>query len=336
MRMRQSKRKRDIGQSKPDETRTIPKKKSQSEIVKSICKAKLDALNHEESLSKDNRLTYEEKRRLLDAYQERGFPVFQDTKLLCQYLPNRREADLKGLLDRLKLSLFNQISQKASSSQSDQQSSSLDKGCEVFNLTQWQNLSNKLVSKFALNKKVGLDDIYADTLMDMSNEKDGEDVDMESNCDNSGKTQKDRPMESREPSLNKLLANFGRLLEGKFPERPSNEDAAIMMRLFDDLNRVVSQVDLQKFGQLTNGSWLMRSLEPSRRLQELALEGLNSIDGKAFKKSDIAAKIDLDKSMEALCLELPKIRRITDVLNPLHIDKAMVNVLIEQLNDTSN
>lgn len=330
--MRVSKRKRDVTQKNPDETTANTKKKSDSEIVKLICKAKLDALDQEENLSKDNRFTFEEKRRLLEAYQEKGYPVFQDTKLLSKYLPNRREADLKGLLERLKLSLSNQLSSKAGTSSQSEEAKPSDKISQVSNVTKWQDLSRKLMNKFAQNKKVGIDDVYTDTLMDLTRD----DVEMIPDCDDTDQNIEGKTVRTRGPDYRKILASLSQLMEGKFPERPTGSDASIMMRLFDDLNTIVSNIDLSRLDQLAEGRWLHNSFEPNRKHQESALVGLDKIDPDDIKRDEMGSKIESDRNLEALCLELPKIKRITDVLNPLHIDKAMVNVLIEQVNGTSN
>lgn len=300
------------------------KRRSQSQIIETICKSRLDALEQEETYSKDNTLTLEEKKILLEAYYEKGFPVFQDTKLLNQYLPNRREADLKGLIARLaKGSSINQVKPKNDvEDKGESQSSLAPNRDEVSNLDEWQDLSRKLITKFAQDRKVAIEDVYGDVMMLISRD--------ESVIIDEPKQGQVEDGSSNMPNPSKILASFGNLLQGKFPERPTSQDAAIMMRLFDDLNQLASRIDLDRLSTLSDGSWLAKSLPSRRAQQKNALEGLNKIDGKIVKGPSMN-DIDLDSNLEALCLELPKIKRITDALNPLHIDKATVDSLFQQL-----
>lgn len=290
-------------------------RKTMAEIEKSICRGKLDALDQEESLIKDNRFTFEERRLLLDAFSEKGFPVFQDTKLLHQYLPNRREADLKGLVERLKSSLLIQLA----STQGEEQAGDLLEQSKLDNLNHWQGLCRRVLGNFAKDRRVNFDDVFSDAL-----NADAEDLERGGQSTSS----------TSEPNYPRILRSFAQLLSGKFPEPPNPVDAIVSMRLYYDLESVADSIDLSGLSSITSGSWLENSIKTARKRQELAVEGLSRIDGK-IKKLPSSKDIDDDRSLEALCLELPKIRRITDVLNPLHIDRPVNEALILRINDTS-
>lgn len=300
------KRKQDSGSDK----NTNPSKRiSKVEREKLICKKKLDKLDREESLKREDRFSSEEKKLLLDAYNEHGFKVFQDTKLLHQYLPNRREVDLNGLVQRLKTSL----------------QANFDTTRSEQPLDKWQKLCQQLMSNYARNHKVNLDDVVSEALMAEARE-----VSETNNEETSHMSPRGSNDEScHKPDYSKLLESFAHLLMGKFPENMSAANAQLSMKLFEHINNVVSSFDFQTtFSSLQEGAWLESVAEEGRMRQESALRGLQEIDG-ITKKRPSLRDIDRSVDMKALCLELPKIKRITDVLNPLHLNELLVKSLME-------
>lgn len=246
------------------------KRLSATDREKLICKKKLDALELEESQSKEDRFSLEERRILLGAYAADGFKVFQDAKLLHQHLPNRRESDLKGLVQRLRQSLATDDSRQRN------------------NLDDWQKTCQQLMNKYARDRKTNINDVFADALMLEADES-----------------------VSSEPYYPSLLRNFAELLRGIFPSHISPINAQISMKLFDHLNRFVETLDLTP---LEDGSWLERS-NWYRAQHSLALEGLDLV-----KECPTLRDLEQNNSIEALCLELPKIRRIANILDPLQFN----------------
>lgn len=307
-----SRKRRRIANTNRDKDDVKPK--SRIEIEKSICKHKLSALDQEESLTKENRFTADEMKRLLEAFNEKGFPVFRDTKLLHQYLPNRREADLKGLLERLRNSL---LGNPTTSSEAKDES---DTNFKLQYLSTWQNLCHKVLGNFAKDRKVNLDDAFPDVLMVMANEM-----------------KQSVRIDNQETSIDysKLIESFAQLLTGKFPERPSGANALLSMKLFYDLGEVANSIDPKNIiSTIADGSWAKRVKPACDERLDLALQGLDKIDGR-IKKCPTFNDLKKDRSLEALSLELPKIRRITDVLNPLHIDINLNQALLKCFIDTS-
>lgn len=247
------------------------KRISLAEREKLICKKKLDALELEESQSKEDRFSPEERKILLDAYDIDGFKVFQDTKLLHQYLPNRRESDLKGLVQRLRLSLTSDDSKQKHN-----------------NLDDWHKTCQQLMNKYARDRKTNINNVFADALTLEASES-----------------------MSQEPFYPSLIHEFAELLKGTFPNHVSAIDAQISMKLFDHLNSYVDSLDLTP---LRDGSWLERS-DWHKAQHSLALEGLDLV-----KECPTMKDLETDNSIEALCLELPKIRRIANILDPLQFN----------------
>lgn len=247
------------------------KRLSATERERLICKNKLDALEAEESQSKEDRFSLEERRILLDAYDADGFKVFQDVKLLCQYLPNRRETDLKGLVQRLRQSLV--------SDDSKQQQNNLD---------DWQKTCQQLMNKYARDRKTNINHVIADALVLEADES-----------------------VSQEPHYSSLLRNFSELLKGTFPNHISPINAQISMKLFAHLNTFVDSLDLTP---LKDGLWLERA-NWHKTQHSLALDGLNLI-----RECPTLRDLETNNAIEALCLELPKIRRISNILDPLQFN----------------
>lgn len=289
------------------------KRTSKGKLETLICKKKLDALEREESLTKDDRFNLAEKKILLEAFDNEGLQVFQDTKKLHKYFPNRKESDLRGLLDRLKI-----VCQSRERAQNPQQPS------QTFVLDDWIRLCQQLVSSFARDKKVNLDDALADSMLELANEMTQTDVEGASdNCSN-----------DLTPNYPKLLEYLAQLLMGKFPDKPSTANAQLSMKLFEHLNEFVESFDCsQPLQSLISGEWLKGVQEELCSTQELALKGLDKIDGK-IKKCPTVKDIKVDEEIEALCLELPKIKRITDMLNPLHVEESLVKNLMSMFNET--
>lgn len=271
------------------------KRMTKADREKLICKKKLDALEIEESLAKEDRFDAAERERLLDAYNESGFQVFQDMKLLQRYFPNRRENDLKGLVQRLRSSL---------------QANSDDDTADV-TLDEWQKLCQNLMGSFARDKKANFDDALADALTIAA-----DDINP-TICDNN------------EPNNPDLLRSFAQLLRGKFPDNMTPANAAVSMKLFEHINGLLNSINVYStFPSLADGRWLESANDEARRRQEMALKGLGEIDG-LIKKCPTLRDIRDSSNIEALCLELPKIKRITEVLNPLHIDESLASTLMD-------
>jgi len=272
------------------------KRVTKSDLEKLICKKKLDALELEESQSKEDRFSIIERRLLLDAYNENGFQVFQDTSLLHRYLPNRRERDLKGLIHRLRTSF--QVD-----------------ATRLNPLDGWQKLCHQLLSSFAKDKRVNLDDVLAEALV--------------IEPDKSGPDEASAQQNDLEPDYPKLLASFASLLMGKFPDNMSAANAHLSMRLFDHIESVVGTLNLKTAcASLENGTWLDEVKEQRSQRLTMANMGLEELD-RQMKKCITVRDLERDRNIEALCLELPKIKRIAEVLNPLHIDESLVRTLMD-------
>lgn len=300
-----SKRKSDTGQTKPTEETKRTKRVTKYDREKLICKKKLDALELEESQSKDDRFTPAEKATLLEAYNQNGFQVFQDTKLLHKYLPNRCEADFKGLLNRLRTKLQTSI-----------QDSGVDQS-KMQCLSDWERLCLQLMGNFAKDKKVNMDDVFADAILAEADHH---------------TTQRLNAIETdSSPSFDcpQILRSFASMLVGKFPGNLEPREAQISMRLFDHVNAVVDTIDLRnKLHPMMVGTWLDTLVGDSTSKQEMALKGLSELESRTLR-CPTTRDIERNRNIEALCLELPKIKRITDVLNPLHVNESLVSSLMK-------
>lgn len=255
----------------------------------------------EESHCTEDRFSSGERKLLLEAYNKHGFQVFQNFELLHQYFPERRECDLKGLIQRLQVNLSN------------------GKSASNEPIDGWHKLCLQSMSNFAKDRKVNMNNIFADALMaeaeeinNLNNAKEGE-----SSCS------------LTQPDYSKLLKSFAHLLMGRFPDNMSPVNAQLSMALFQHINKVVDSLDLKTISStLEADTWLQSTLEERQRRQELALKGLDEIDG-VTKKCPTLRDIEKNKNIEALCLELPKIKRIVDVLNPLHINESLACTLMK-------
>lgn len=295
---------------------TAPKKKriSITDRERLICKKKLDALELEETRIKDDRFSPAERVRLLDAYHKEGYNVFQDTKLLHKYLPNRKESDLKGLVQRFKTSI------QASNAEGSESEKSLE-----HSLDEWQKLCQQLLGNFAKDKKINLDDIIPDALMDEAGE-----LDTHKRISTTTASQHEEGSDDQRPDYPKLLKSFAQLIMGKFPDSMSPINAQLSIRMFEHVNSLVDSRDLTSISNcLESGTWLEATIEQRRQRQELALKGLSEFDW-TTKKCPTVRDLERNQYIEALCLELPKIKRITDVLNPLRVNESLVSTLMEQ------
>lgn len=292
------------------------KRVTKSEIEKQICKKKLDALDLEESQIKEDRFSPEERKCILEAYNERGFQVFNDTSLLHQYLPDRRESDLKGLIQRLKANVQNCIPEEGARPPTVNNSDPLD---------DWQRLCQKFMGNFAKDKRINLDEIYADALLAEVEEKKLE-IPKDSNNDIILNDEDD----DLKPDYAALLKSFAQMLTGKFPDTLNTVNSLISMKLYDHVFSIVDKIDNSLLLSIEDGRWLEGYKEERQSQLEAALKGLEEIDGKT-KKCPTLRDLEKNRDIEALCLELPKIKRITDVLNPLHFNELLVSTLMEKL-----
>lgn len=274
--------------------------KRKSNVEATICRKRLDALDKQE-LPRSDRFSLEEKQQLLRAYNERGFTIFQNTSLLKQYFSQRHEADLRGLIERYSLNLPPKDENP---------------------LLEWQNICNKSLGAYAKDKKINLDTGLSDAFavqaeaLKISEEK------TEIDCDN-------------EPDYADLLACFSNLLAGKFPEQMKPVNAIVSMKLYEDLMHVVDNIDVDRLKPLEDGTWLSGIQDRRKTRQTLACQGLEELDIQ-LKKCPSKADIDKSPAIEALCLELPKIKRIEHLLNPLHIDEQLIQDLMRQRMDIEN
>lgn len=274
-----------------------------------VCSDRLKAIEQLESLSTEDRFSQAEKSRLLDAYNQHGFQAFQDMHLLQEFFPHRSETNLKGLLNRLKTRLQRELP--------DEQTNTDD-------LNQWQRLCINLMGNFARDKRVNLDDVLADALLLVAEERElNERRNQQIDTNNAGNVNQE------EPNYPELLRSFAQLLSGKFPENMTPANARISMRLFDHVNGLVDSMDIEKVSSsLEQGSWLNESTDERRKNQEMALIGLEELD-RVVKGCPTVRDVEKSRNIEALCLEMPKIKRITELLNPLHINESLVSGLID-------
>lgn len=275
------------------------KRMSKVDRERRICQKKLNALEKSESTT-DDRFNSAEKERLLEAYNKHGFQVFQDLKLLHQFYPNRRENDLKGLIQRLRTGLQSTVESKDDA------------------IEEWQRLCQNLMGNFARHKRVNLDDVLSDALLLVADEREAQER---------NNVKISHTNDAKLPNYAELLRSFAQLLSGKFPDNMTPANARISMKLFDHINRLADSVDLKTLSALTDGSWLKSATEERRKRLEMASEGLKELDRLA-KTGPSLRDLEKNQSIEALCLELPKIKRITEVLNPLHINESLMSSLI--------
>lgn len=309
-RKKSSKPSRDEGPS----SRVKVKRVTKSDIERKICKRKLDSLEQEESQIKEDRFSAEEKRCLLEAYHKKGFQVFNDPALLHQFLPHRREIDLKGLLERLKINI------QASFHTEESKSAPSDP------LDDWEKLCHKLIGNFAKDRKINLDEIISDALLSELERKEIETLDL-ANSD----TLVD---EQDESSFNysQLLRSFAQMLMGNFPDSMNAATRQVSIKLYEHINNLVSSIADSTLTTLEDGVWLQEAVREQHLQQELALKGLKELEATS-KKCPTERDLEKNKNIEALCLELPKIKRITDVLNPLHLNESLVSTLMKNYND---
>lgn len=276
-----------------------------------VCRDKLDTLEQAESLSTEDRFSSTEKNRLLEAYNQHGFQVFQDMRLLQQFFPDRSEINLKGLLNRLKT----RLQQEGAPSGGDYDDKS-------DNLSQWQRLCVSLMGNFARDKRVNLDDALADALMQTALER-------ELDEQHQGRTINKEACDGSQPNYPELIKSFAQLLAGKFPDNMTPANARISMRLFEHINGLVDSIDLQQISkEFEQATWLVTSTDERRSRQDMALKGLAEVE-RLMKNGPTLRDLKTSKNLEALCLELPKIKRITELLNPLQINESLVNYLID-------
>lgn len=244
-----------------------------------VCKRKLDALEQQESQSKEDRFTFAEKKQLLEAYNKHGFQVFQDVKLLQQFFPNRSESDLAGLLQRLKYGL----------------GSMGDPGED--RLAEWNLLCTNLMGNFARDKRVNIDNAIADALEMVASS-------VQDLCDN-------QESSNAVPNYPELLKSFSQLLTGKFPINITKANAKVSMKLYEHINWLVESSDLLRSpGIIEDGLWLKEATDKRTKQLEEAK--------KTFENLPNCPR--LKDTKVSLFLELPKMKRITEFLNPLRMD----------------
>lgn len=278
----------------------LDKRFKKVDVERLICKKKLDALEEVESLSTDDRFNLAERQRLIEAYNQHGFHVFQDTKLLHQLFPNRRETDLKGMVQRLASGL--QIVEHKEDS-----------------LRDWQKLCQNLMGNFARDKKINLEDALADGLLMAADEWELRERKESTDGDND---------DLNKPNNPNLLRSFAQLLQGKFPDNMTAGNAKASAILFDHIKELVNSMDMRApTSYFEDGAWLKSTTHERLERQEAANKGLAEFE-KMAKKCPSLLDIEKNRNIEALCLELPKIRRITEVLNPLHINESFASSLM--------
>lgn len=270
------------------------------EKEKLICKSKLEALDLEESQIKDDRFSCDEKMILLNAFQKEGYQIFQDMSLLHKYMPLRRESDLKGLVERL----HNKLNSVNPDSESEAQQ-----------IDGWLKLSQQILGNFAKDKRVSMDDVFSEAVRIAAPARQPDMHDSSQVSDSS-------------PNTNNILNYLAQLLSGRCPQKLNNADALVCSKLHDHIDNLAASIDVSRLDGSIWHDHLQTSLDKSKHRQERALEGLNKVDG-TFKKHPSANDIQGDQDLEALCLELPKIRRITDMLNPLRIDESLMKHLFD-------
>lgn len=276
------------------------KRVSKVEREQMICHKKIKALDQEESIANEDRFSFPEKERLLEAYYENGFKVFQDIKLLQQYFPDRRENDLKSLLERLCNCL------QASETSRFQA------------INEWEQICLNLVRNFSRDKKISIDEVIAHALALAAEH-------FEKPSTSSRTRARSGPRSC--PDYSKLLKDFSELLRGHFPEKTSPINAAVSIKLFEHINDLASSVDAnEKLKTLFDGSWLIEAASESRERHDMALKGVEELRGKSCPSQQ-----DLEENLNiaALCLELPKIKRIVDVLNPMHLSEDLIDGILD-------
>lgn len=266
-----------------------------------ICQQTLKAIDQRETMSTQDRFTTDEKKQLLEAYNHCGFQVFQDMQLLQRYIPSRTENDLKGLVSRLKSGM------DSNESQDDDP------------LEDWQRLCLNLMGSYSRNKQANMDDVLADALQQAAQELESQNAD---ECDD---------VRDNQPNYPKLLRSFSQLLAGRFPDNMTPVNARISMRLFDYVNMIAKSIDIDQLKtEMDDGSWLSEATERRRMQQEMALRGLEEIDN-TTKIGPTLRDLERSKNVEALCVELPKIKRITELLNPLQINESLASDLMDAI-----
>lgn len=294
---------RKLGHVKDEKTGAKSGKRvTKLEVERSICIKRIEALEQSESFSTDDRFTPQERQQLLEAYNECGFQIFQDTKLLHKYFPNRRESDLIGLVNRLQTGL-------QSVSECDQQD----------NLHEWRALSQSLISHYSRDTKINLNEALSDALMLMSEQRLSQ--------NDPGSPREGGDVEGH-PNYSELLKSFSQMLSGKFPDNMTPENARVCQNLFQHVNHLVDSLDVaSKLSELVDGTSIQTAFIERRNVQEMALNALEEFD--RLGKKDITLRdIEQNKELESLCLELPKVKRITEVLNPLHINESLMSSLM--------
>lgn len=179
---------------------------------------------------------------------------------------------------------------------------------------EWQRLCQQMLGNHARDNKVNFNNIISDALM-----AEAEELEIQSE-ETSGK-----------PDFPKLLNSFAQLLTGRFPDSMTKANAKMSLKLLEHLNSMVASFDEQNtLSSLASGRWLDDTIESRHDRLEQALNGLEIVDG-TIKRCPTIRDLERNRNVEALCLELPKIKRITDVLNPLCINESLVSTLMSKL-----
>lgn len=277
---------RKLKQPNEADARGLVEKRPKIGAEKMICKNTSRAIDQRETMATSDRFTSDEKKKLLEAYNKCGFQAFQNMKLLQEYIPGRTENDLKGLISRLKSSI------DSSESRDDD------------HLDDWQRLCFNLMGIYSRTKQANVNEVLSDALQRAAEELD---LDKRYHCD-----------DDRQPNYPKLLNSFSQLLMGRFPDNMTPANARISMRMFDHVNAVTKSIDIERLtSEMGDGRWLDEATSSSRSQQEMALKGLDELD--KTLKSGLTVKDLENKNLQALCAELPKIKLMREVLDPLNV-----------------
>lgn len=174
---------------------------------------------------------------------------------------------------------------------------------ESDNLDDWQQACMDLMGNFAKDKRVNIDNLIADAVAMLANKLEA-----------SGEL-KDGPCDYVE-----LLRSFSQLLARKFPDQMSSDTARISMKLYQYINTIVDSSESESCKELLrNSSWLNDATRKRRKNLEEAK--------KAFDEDSQSPSVNEDDY--AKYLELPKVKRLIEFLNPLRIDPQDFVELLE-------
>jgi len=164
-------------------------------------------------------------------------------------------------------------------------------------LGKWQTLCSGLMGNFARDKRVNFDDILSDVMSMIASRIGESEVHADSVTHSNSK---------------ELLMSFSQMLAGRFPDNMSEANAAISVRLFESINMLIESSGLLESSSfLEHETWLSEATGKRRRILEEAKEALadTSVDSPVVTEENLA-----------IYLELPKVKRIIESLNPLRLN----------------